>query len=228
MVKNHLKTIAAPKSWPVKRKERTFILRPDAGPHDLKNSISLNFLLIDLLGLCKTKRESTYLLRYKEILVDGKRRTNIAFPVGLMDVVTIKDMKKHYRIMLNSKGKIEAREIADKESAIKLHKITGKSLVKKKNQLNLFDGKNMLIDKGDYKVGDSILVEFAGDKIKEHFELKKGNTILLTGGRHTGSMGKIEEIIGTKIIYKVGKDDVYETLKKYAFVVGADKPVVEL
>ena len=57
MVKNHLKTIAAPKTWPVKRKEKTFILRPQSGPHSLKGAISLNLILIDLLNFSTKKKD---------------------------------------------------------------------------------------------------------------------------------------------------------------------------
>ena len=51
MVKNHLKTISVPKTWPVKRKEKVWITRPNSGSHTLQNSLSLNFVLKDLLNL---------------------------------------------------------------------------------------------------------------------------------------------------------------------------------
>ena len=38
----HLKRIAVPKSWPIKRKENKWIARPMPGPHSLNHSISLN------------------------------------------------------------------------------------------------------------------------------------------------------------------------------------------
>lgn len=228
MVKNHLKTMASPKTWNVKRKGRIFILRPHPGPHSLKNSVSLNFLLIEILKLAKTKKESNYILHNKEIAVDGKKRKSISFPVGLFDLISIKDIKKNFRIIINKKGKLGAIEIDDKEASLKPYKIADKKLVGKMIQLNLFDGSNLLVDKDDYKVGDTLLIEPAKKEIKQHLKLEKGNTIFLTGGRHLGEIGTIEDISGNKIIYKMQSSEVYETLKKYAFVIGTDKPIIKL
>ena len=41
-------------------------------------------------------------------------------------------------------------------------------------------------------------------------------------------MGKIEDIISNKVTYKGKSGDVIETLKKYVFVVGKDKPAISL
>ena len=49
----------------------------------------------------------------------------------------------------------------------------------------------------------------------------------LIGGKHIGSAGIIESVDGSKIKIKLGKD-VYETAKRYAFVLGKDNPVVAL
>jgi len=223
----HLKTIAAPLSWPLKRKEKKYILKPSPGAHSLKESVSINFLLIDLLKLSKTKKESTYILCNKNVLVDGSRRKNPAHPVGLFDVISISDLKKHYRMIIDQKGRCGVKEIAAKEKDIKPVKILGKSLVKKKFQLHFSDGGNLLTDKNEYKVGDTIILNVENKSIKEHLSLKKGNSILLTGGKHRGSVGTVENIIGSKIVYKAEKK-VFETLKKFAFVIGKDKPYIAL
>lgn len=228
MVKNHLKTIAAPKTWHVKRKSKVYTLRPNPGPHSLRNSISMNFLLIELLKIASIKKESVYILHNKEVLVDGKRRKNISFPVGLFDTISLKDIKKNYRIVMDNKGKFKVIDIEDKEILLKPYKITGKGLVKKKIQLNLFDGKTLLVDKGDYKVGDSIIIDSVKKEVKDHLKLEKGSVILLIGGKHIGGLGTIEDVVGNKIIYKIKSDEVHETLKKYAFVVGKDKPVIKI
>lgn len=228
MVKNHLKTINAPKTWNVGRKGKVFILRPDSGPHNLKNSISLNFLLIELLKIAKIKKETTYILHNKEVLVDGKRRKNISFPVGLFDTVCFKDTKKNYRIVIDNKGKFKIIEIDEKEASLKLCKIIGKNLVKGKVQLNLFDGRSLLVEKGDYSVGDTVIIDPAKKELKDQMKLEKGNTILLIGGKHVGGLGTVEDVVGNKIIYKIKSNEVHETSKKYAFVVGKDKPKIKI
>jgi small subunit ribosomal protein S4e len=228
MVKNHLKTIAAPKTWPVKRKERIFIMRPEPGPHGIKEGITMNLLMTQLLKLTTKRKETTYLLNNKEVLVDGKRRKNAAFPVGLFDVISIKDINKNYRIIIDNRGRINAVETDDKMAGIKPCKIKGKNKVGKKIQLNLFDGKNILVEKGDYKVGDTIVLALANNEVKEHFKLEKGNLIFMTGGRHIGEIGKVEDIMENKIIYKIKSDEVHQTLKRYAFVIGKDEPVIKI
>ena len=226
MVKNHLKTIAAPKKWPVKRKGRVFILRPNPGPHSLANGLSLNFVLVEMLNLAKTKKEAIYILHNKEVLVDGQRRKEIAFPVGLFDVISIAETKKHYRISMNDKGKFSLIEIEGKESKLKPYKIVGKKSLGKETQLNLFDGKNLLVDKDIYKVGDTIVV--SENVIKEHVKMEKGNSIFLVGGSNLGIVGTIEDVSNEKIIYKRKANEVFETLKKCAFVIGKDKPIIKI
>jgi len=64
--------------------------------------------------------------------------------------------------------------------------------------------------------------------INTHIKLEKGSTIFLIGGKHLGETGTIEDITGNKIIYKIKSNEVFETLKKYAFVIGIDKPIIKL
>jgi len=49
----------------------------------------------------------------------------------------------------------------------------------------------------------------------------------LIGGTHIGENGIIKDIKGKKLVYKRNKEE-FETLKKYAFVIGKEKPVIKL
>jgi small subunit ribosomal protein S4e len=227
MVKNHLKSIAAPETWPIERKKRVFVLKPNPGTHKLENCVSLNFLLETMLKIANVKKEVKYILTNKEILVDGVRRNERSFPVGLFDVVSIKDIKKYYRIIIDQKGKLKLIPIDEKEANIKPCKITGKNLVGKKIQLNLYDGRNILVEKTDYKIGDTLAMSLDKKEIKEHLNLEKVNLIFLIGGKQIGQTGIIEDIIENRIIYR-NKGHAFETLKKYAFVIGKDKPIVKV
>ena len=55
--------------------------------------------------------------------------------------------------------------------------------------------------------------------VKNHFELKKGMTIYLTGGKQVGKVGKLEEIKDKNVVIKT-KEDSFETAKRYAFAIG--------
>ena len=185
-------------------------------------------LLIEILKISNTKKESQYILHNREVSIDGKRRKSISFPIGLFDVISLKDTRKNFRITIDNKGNFKAIDIGEKEAGIKPCKVTGKTLVKKKIQLNLSDGSNILFEKNEHKVGDTVIMDIVKKEIKNHLKLEKGNIIFLTGGKHRGSIGTIEDIIGSKIIYKIKPNEVYETLKKYAFVIGKEKPVIKL
>lgn len=222
----HLKRLFMPKSWPIKRKGIKFVMRPRPGPHPISNSFPLGLLLRDLLKFAKTTRELRYILNKKIVLVDGLQRKDKNFPVGLFDVITFPDTDESYRVIFNKKGKIEL--IKDKINNIKLCKIIGKKKIKGKIQVNLNDGKNILVVEDKYKVGDSLLISIPKFEIKDHIKLEQGNLVCLIGGKHIGDLGKIEGVKEDKVIYKNEEGILIETLKQYAFPIGKDKPLIKI
>ena len=75
---------------------------------------------------------------------------------------------------------------------------------------------------------------FQKQEIKENFKFEDGVVVLVTGGKHTGELGKIQEVIvdesskpNTAIIEKANGDS-FLTLKEYAFVIGKDEPAIDL
>lgn len=225
MSKKHLKRISAPRSWKIKRKGIKFVIRPNPGPHPIEKSLPLGIILRDLLNYAKTMKEVKYILNNKRVAVDGIRRKEHKFPVGLFDVIEIEN--EFYRVIFNKKGKIELISIDSPETSIKPCRIIGKTKIKGKTQLNLYDGKNILVDNDIYKCGDSILLEFPNN-IKDHIKLDKGVIIYLTGGKHIGTIGKVDKILGKKLTYKNREGDLCETLKEYAFVIGKDSPIISI
>ena len=226
----HLKRYFAPKTWKIKRKKLVFVTKPSPGPHKMSMSLPLNVVLRDILNYANNNRETKFMVANKNIMIDGIRRKDYKFPVGLFDVLSLKEIDKHFRVILDKKGKLDLIKIGKEESTIKLCKITGKNVVKGKTQLNLYDGRNVIMDKNNYKVGDTILIDFNKKKleIKEHIKFGNNIQVYLTGGKHIGQTGKVQDIIGNRIVYKTEKGDVVETLKKYAFPIGKDKPTINL
>jgi small subunit ribosomal protein S4e len=223
--KRHLKSINTPKNWPIKRKENTYLAKPRAGPHRLRESITINLLLKNVLGYAKTSREVKKILNDKKLLVDKKARRDQKLPVGLMDIIEIPELNEHYIILIDEKGKLTLHKISKQDSNHKICKIVGKThLKKKKIQLNLYDGKNLLIDKDDYKVGDSVIIDLEKNKIIKHLKLEKGAIALLTGGAYLGRFGTIdgikkqEGLLPASVTLTSGKDK-FETRKDFVFVV---------
>jgi small subunit ribosomal protein S4e len=223
----HLSRLAMPKTWQIKRKGIKYISRPLPGTHSMDRSIPLNLVFKNLLNYARTDKEVKHILNNQEIFVDGIRRKNPRFAIGVMDILSIPKLDKYFRVLLTQKGKLRLLAIEEKEANIKLCRIKNKTPVKKKLQLNLGDGRNILVEKGEFKVRDTIVIEVPSQKIKEVLKLEKGNLVYLIGGKHIGEVGTIEDVKKNKLIYKREKK-LFETNISFAFVVGKKDPIISL
>jgi len=223
----HLSRLAAPKTWQLKRKGVKWVKRPLPGAHAMDRSISLNLVLRHLLNYARTNKEAKSVLNNQEIFVDGIRRKDPKFAIGIMDILSIPKIEKYFRVLLTTKGKIKLLPISENEANIKLCRIKNKTPVKKKIQLNLGDGRNVLVEKDEFKTRDTLVIEVPSQKIKESLKLEKGNLIYLIKGKHVGETGVVEEINKGKLIYKRDKK-TFETDINFAFVVGKKGPVISL
>ena len=178
-----LKRLAAPKFWKIPRKEYKWTVCPRAGPHRKEECLPLQLIVRDMLKLAETGREAKKIIKRGEILVDGRPRKDHAYPVGLMDVVSIPKINKHFRA-LPSKAGIELVEIPKEEADKKLCKIVNKTSIRGgKTQLNLHDGRNVLVEKDVYKTGDSLLLKLPSQEILDHLKLEKDSLALILKGR---------------------------------------------
>jgi len=228
MVKKHMKRIAMPKTWQIKRKGIKFITRPNPGAHKLSESMPLNLILKQILGI-ETTKESKAIIYSNDVLVNGTARTEHRYNTGLLDVISFPKTKKHYRIILNKNAKIDTIEIPEKEAKLKPCRILDKTVLKgNKIQLNLHGGINITLDKNDYNTGDTLIITFPKLEIKEHIKFEKGSFIMLSGGKYAGKMGNILDIEGNKIKFKSTGGNDYETLKRFAFVIGKKKAAIKI
>src|SRR3989338_500949 len=222
-MKNHLKRIAAPKSWLINRKSSTFIVRPNPGAHALDKGLPLGVIIRDNLKLAQSMVEVKRLLNNNEVLIDGRRRKDHRMITGLFDVISIPKMKKFYRVELDNKGRLNIVELSEEQSRSKLCKVVGKKLLKKGViQLGLHDGKTLagLTSGGrGLSVGDSVIIELPSLKITKTFSLKPGAKVLLTSGKHGGISCELEQITSDKVVCQAGREQI-ETAKSYLFVVG--------
>ena len=219
----YLKRDVAPKSWDLFKKGGTaYVLCHDPGAHSANYGVPTG-LVLKHLGHAKTGREVKKILNTHNVIIDGRRIKNPKFLLGLMDVLSIPDTKELYRVLLDYKGRLVLAAAKHEEAGLKPCRITNKTKVKAgKTQLNLFDARNILVDKDDYKVGDTVLLEVPSQKISKHLPLEKGARILLYAGKHAGVTGIVEDLKEDKVTFK-HKDKVLQTHKKYAFVIGSEK-----
>jgi small subunit ribosomal protein S4e len=208
-----MKRLLAPKFWKVPKKLRKWVVSPRPSPHKKFECIPLQIIIRDILNIAETRKEAKSIIKNREVLVDGKVVKDHKYPVGLMDSIAIPKLNQYYRVIMTRRG-LGLIKISKKESKLKICRINNKTIVKKgKLQLNLHDGRNILVDKDVYKTGDSVLIELPTQKILEHIKFEKGSLGLVTKGKNSGNFIKIKKITKprfnepTKVIFKVQRTD---------------------
>jgi len=213
-------------------KEHVWAVTPAPGHHSKGKCISLLALIRDKLKYADKSREAMKIINNGMVLVNGNPRKDYKYNIGLMDVISIPKAKKNFRAMPNKKG-LTFKEISDDETKVKLCKILDKSIIKGGAiQLNLHDGTNIIIPKDSdkkYYTKDTVIIDPKDKKILDSIEFNIGNTGLVVSGRHTGKVGKIEEIIKATATRKsLTVIDGMPTLTDYVFVIGKDKPMISV
>jgi small subunit ribosomal protein S4e len=229
----HLKRLAAPRSVQLHRKEKKWTMKASPGPHPLAQTVPLGIIIRDFLGLCNSYQEVKQVIANGEILIDNTPRKNHKFPCGLMDVISIPKLKQYYRVLFDRRGKLTLVSISESESQWKLCRIQNKTILKDKQmQLNLHDGRNILVKKDEYKTGDVLKFSFKDNKISDALKFENGNVALITGGSHIGQIANIAQVQivpSSKSNLTIMKgDNEFSTLTDYVFPIGKKKPVVSL
>ena len=229
-----MQRLASPKKYPILKKKSIYVIKLGPGPHSKNNSLPLLLILRDMLKIASTGAEAKKLLNMRTIMIDRTVRTSPNFPVGLMDTLYIPELKQAYRLMFGEDGNIKLIAIDEAESELKPCKIINKKIISKgKIQLNLHDGRNLIVADSKYKPGDTLFLSLPSQKIKKHNPLEKGATVYITDGKHIGEVAKISEFLPMKgsnpdRILLSTKGGSFETLKKYIFVIGQDKSEIKL
>jgi len=239
-----LKRKPAPKFWPIRRKELVWVVKPSPGPHSLEGCLPIGVVLRDILGIAKTRKEAIKITTQGKIYVDGEVEQKDNFPIGLMDVVSLPEIDKYFRILPSEKGLV-LQPITKEEAGFKLCKIENKKTVKNGHiQLNLHDGSNILVKIVDsknpkediYKTLDTVKITLPERQILEHINMKKNDFAIITGGKNIGKYGKIVEIEEAKgkkrrnalVTIEDAKRNRYQTILNFVFAVGETKPLIIL
>ncbi len=227
----HLKRLNLSRAVQVPRKESKFTFKPRSGPHGKDRSIALATILRDYLNLAGTGREAKRIVASRAVLVDGKVITDHKYPVGIMDVVSIPSINKHFRVLFDTKGKLRLVEISENDATWKLSRIENIGTVKGgKFQISLHDGRNIIVDEKKYNTGDVLKIDLKTGQILEHLPFSEGYYAYIIGGKNVGRIAKIEDykvvnaITPNMVKFKEG----FETTKYNTFVVGSSKPLIQI
>ncbi len=193
--KQHISRLAGPPAWPIKRKGIKWITKPSPGPHTFKLAMPLGVILRDMLNLAANTSEIKKILNKRAVKINEKVRTRFKFSVGLFDVISIPEIKKYYRVVLNKKGKLQMIEIPAEEARILPLKIVDKKSAKGgKTQINLNNGWNILSDATELKKDETVLIDTERNSILKELKLKPGSVAYIIGGSHIGYTAVLQEV----------------------------------
>lgn len=202
------------------------------GPHPRNRSIPLLLIVRDMLKLADYSKEAKRILHEGNILVDGKRRKDHKFPVGIFDILSIPAIGANYIVLLDRKGKLTLVALGEEGASRKLCRVNNKTMIKRGQvQLNLYDGRNILTGgREEIRTHDSIMIALDSNAILQRFAYKEGSKVMVIGGTHSAQTGEIEEIMTVRSpepnvvkIKPLDGGDSFETIDEYVFVVGEEK-----
>ncbi|XP_056316759.1 40S ribosomal protein S4, X isoform [Danio aesculapii] len=233
--KKHLKRVAAPKHWMLDKLTGVFAPRPSTGPHRLRECLPLIIFLRNRLKYALTGDEVKKICMQRFIKIDGKVRTDITYPTGFMDVVSIEKTGENFRLIYDVKGRFTVHRITNEEAKYKLCKVR-KILIGTKGipHLVTHDARTIRYPDPLIKVNDTIRIDLDTGKITDFIKFETGNMCMVTGGANLGRIGVItnrEKHPGSFDVVHV-KDSIgnsFATRLSNIFVIGkGNKPWVSL
>jgi small subunit ribosomal protein S4e len=204
--KKHLKRLNAPAHWMLNKLGGIWAPRPSTGPHKLRECLPIALILRNRLKYALTRREIRSIVQRRYIKVDGKVRTDMNYPAGFQDVVSIEKTNEKFRLLYDTKGRFALHRIGDEEAAFKLLRVQKASKAKKATigrnpfvagqaasipYVVTHDGRTVRYPNPAIKVDDVIKFDFIKNKIVDHIPFAVGSLCYITKGRNCGRIGTI-------------------------------------
>lgn len=247
--KHHMKRLNAPKHWMLSKLGGVWAPRPSQGPHKLRESLPLSLVLRNRLRYALTRREVMIIVMRRQVQIDGKVRTDLNYPAGFMDVITIPKTDEQFRLLYDTKGRFVLHRIAKEEAAFKLLRVQkvarGSKATIGRNPfhngqagaipyLTTHDGRTVRFADPAVHVNDTIKFDIATGKQVGHLKFDIGQLAMITRGHNIGRVGtvvSVERHPGSfDIVHlKDKRNHVYATRMTNVFIIGeAAKPWVSL
>ncbi|XP_045417381.1 40S ribosomal protein S4, X isoform-like [Lemur catta] len=200
--KKHLKRVAAPKHWMLDKLTSVFAARPSTGPHKLRECLPFIIFLRNRLKYTLTGDEVKKICMQWFIKIDGrpgavaqidgKVRTDITYPAGFMDVISIDKNGENFRLIYDTKGCFAVHRITPEEAKYKWCKVR-KILVGTKGipHLVTHDARTIRYPDPLIKVNDTLQIDLETGKITDFIKFDTGNLCMVTGGANLGRIGVI-------------------------------------
>jgi len=185
-----MKRMAAPSSWMLDKLTGVWAPKPKAGPHKVRECVPMVVLLRNRLKYALNYKEAKTILVQRLIKVDNKIRTDHAYPVGFMDVVSIEKTKENFRLLYDTKGRFAVHKITKQEAEYKLCRV--QQVNKGSHACNYVvtnDGRTIRFPDPHVKLHDTVKVNVETGKIEDYIKFEHGNVCMITGGNNIGRVG---------------------------------------
>jgi small subunit ribosomal protein S4e len=226
---DHLKRLNAPDSWHIARKTTKFITKTAPGPHNA-NAMPIAVWLREYMGLAHNMKEVKQILKQKDVIINGRPCRDPKMGIGIFDIIALPRIGKYYRMLRDPKGRHKTVEIDAETAQSRLCKIENKTILSGgRVQLNLRYGANIIAD-NSYKPNDSVVISLKPEdrfKILDHYPFATGNMAMIIGGRHSGKVARIVEIVKASgsvpnkvVLEEVTTKTQFDTVTPYVYMIG--------
>lgn len=247
--KKHMKRLNAPKHWMLDKLGGTWAPRPSTGPHKLRECLPLSLVLRNRLRYALTRREVLQIVMRRSVQVDGQVRTDINYPAGFMDVISMPKTSEQFRLLYDVKGRFVLHRITPEEASYKLLRVLRVDKAKKATiGSNPFhngqagaipycvthDGRTIRFADPTLKANDSIKFDIKTGRPAGILRFDVGQLAMITRGANVGRVGSvvtIERHPGSfDIVHlKDRRGQTFATRSGNVFVIGdGAKPAISL
>jgi|ERR1711934_1322232 len=190
--KKHLKRLNAPKHWMLDKLTGVWAPKPSAGPHKSRECLPLIVFLRNRMKYALTGDEVKMILQQRLIKVDDRVRTDVNFPAGFQDVISIEKSGENFRLIYDVKGRFAVHRVSSEEAKFKLCKVK-KVAVGSKGipYMVTHDGRTIRYPNPDIKVNDTIKLNIETNATEEIATFKVGQVAMITKGHNIGRVGVI-------------------------------------
>jgi small subunit ribosomal protein S4e len=199
----HFKRSVVTNSLVIPRKKYKYYSKPLPGKHSSKSGVSILGFLRDVIKIAVNAREARYLIKNGYVYVDGKKISEEKYVVGFSDIVTVKD--DSFLVWLSENGKITAIKQEGKQESKKIKVMSKHKGSRGINVIFTNDARNIVYDKDDIQINDSVTFDFASGKVTSKIPFEQGKKIIVFSGKNAGKTGTIKEINNQSVSIS-GKD----------------------
>jgi len=156
-----------------------------------------------------TRRETVMVVMRRSVRVDGKVRTDLNYPAGFQDVLTIPKSNEQFRLLFDTKGRFILHRITPEEAGYKLCRVQkighGNRVSIGHNPFHTgqlasipylvtHDGRTIRFADPAFRVNDTIKVDIATGRPSGHLKFDVGQLAMITRGHNIGRVGTVVSV----------------------------------